>query len=59
MPGLRMGFFGPAVTVTSLLFATMQGLIAIESVGGMHAEKGLNGVERSLKTWIELVAPRR
>jgi AcrR family transcriptional regulator len=46
----------PGATVASLLFATMHGLIAIESSGGMHAEKGLNGVEGSLKLLIELIA---
>ena len=48
----------PGTTVASLLFATMQGLISIESNGGMHAEKGLHGVEESLKSWIELIAPK-
>jgi AcrR family transcriptional regulator len=47
----------PGTTVASLLFATMHGLIAIESNGGMHSEKGLNGVESSLNVLIELINP--
>ena len=46
-------------TVASLLFATMHGLIAIESNGGMHSEKGLNGTESSMRAMIELISPRR
>ena len=47
----------PGSTVASLLFATMHGLIAIESNGGMHSEKGLNGIESSLKVLITLITP--
>ena len=46
-------------TVASLLFATMHGLIAIESVGGMHPEKGLNGTESSMRVMLELISPKK
>lgn len=47
----------PAATLTSLLFATLHGLISMESVGGLHPEKGLRSIESSLKTLVELIIP--
>lgn len=46
-------------TVASLLFATMHGLMAIQSIGGMHPEKGLNGKESSLRILLELISPKK
>ena len=44
-------------TLAGLLFATMHGLIALEASGRMHPEKGLSGVQSSLRTLIDLLAP--
>ena len=41
-------------TLAGLLFATMHGLIGLEASGRMHPEKGLTGVESSLKLMIRL-----
>ncbi len=48
----------PENRLPSLLFATMHGLIAIDAAGGMHPEKGLTGVESSLRAWLALIAPQ-
>ena len=47
----------PNATLAGLLFATTHGLIALEASGRMHPEKGLSGVQTSLKTLVELLVP--
>lgn len=49
----------PDITLAGLLFATMHGLIALQASGRMHPEKGLSGVQSSLKTLIHLLSPQR
>ena len=49
----------PNTTLAGLLFATMHGLIALKESGRMHPEKGLSGVQSSLKTLIQLLSPQR
>lgn len=45
--------------LSSLLFATMHGLIAVEATRGMHPEKGLSSVASSMSLLLELVNPRK
>jgi len=49
----------PNTTLAGLLFATMNGLIAMEASGRMRPEKGLTSVESGLKTLVHLLAPKR
>lgn len=49
----------PNTTLAGLLFATMNGLIAMEASGRMPPEKGLTSVESGLKTLVHLLAPQR
>lgn len=49
----------PAATLTSLLFATLHGLISMETIGGLHPEKGLRSIEGSLKVLVELIVPAK
>ena len=46
-------------TLATLLFSTMHGLIAAESTGRMHAEKGVDGVTHGVKILVQLLAPNR
>ena len=46
----------PDTTLAGLLFATMHGLIALQESGRMHPEKGLSGVQSSLKTFVRLLS---
>jgi len=48
----------PSATLASLLFATMHGLISIEATAGLHPEKGLSEIGRSMDVLLELLAPR-
>lgn len=47
----------PSPALSSLLFAAMHGLIALESSGRMHPDKGLTGVETSIELLIDLISP--
>ena len=47
---------GPSATIALLLFATAHGLIAIESNGGLHPEKGLTGVAPGLDLLVQLLS---
>ena len=47
----------PDTTLAGLLFATMHGLIALQESGRMHPQKGLSGVQSSLKTLVALLSP--
>ncbi len=47
----------PDTTLAGLLFATMHGLIALQESGRMKPEKGLSGVQSSLKTLVNLLSP--
>jgi AcrR family transcriptional regulator len=49
----------PSTTLAGLLFATMHGLIALQESGRMHPEKGLSGVQSSLKTLVQLLSPQQ
>jgi len=49
----------PKTTLAGLLFATMHGLIALETSGRMHPEKGLSGVQNGLETLVHLLSPQR
>ena len=48
----------PDTTLAGLLFATLHGLIALRESGRMHPEKGLSGVQSSLKTLVHLLSPQ-
>ncbi len=47
----------PDTTLAGLLFATMHGLIALQESGRMKPDKGLSGVQSSLKTLVHLLSP--
>ena len=49
----------PSTTLAGLLFATMHGLIALQESGRMHPEKGLSGVQSSLRTLVHLLSSQR
>jgi len=47
----------PSETLTSLIFATARGLLAMEANGQLHPEKGLSSVEASMALLIDLLSP--
>ena len=49
----------PSTILAGLLFASMHGLIALQESGRMHPEKGLSGVQSSLKTLVRLLSPQQ
>ena len=46
-------------SLTALIFATAQGLLAMEANGQFHSEKGLSGATGSLELLLDLLAPAR
>lgn len=48
----------PSETLTSLIFAMVHGLLAMEANGLLHPEKGLSSVRGSMETLLALLAPR-
>lgn len=49
----------PGETLTSLIFATANGLLAMEGNGQLHPEKGLSSVKASMETLLALLAPSK
>lgn len=47
----------PSQALASLIFATAHGLLAIESNGGLHPEKGLSSVPASMELLLKLLSP--
>lgn len=49
----------PSETLASLIFATAHGLLAIESNGQLHPEKGLSSVKASMEILLALLTPAK
>jgi AcrR family transcriptional regulator len=49
----------PSGTLASLIFATAHGLLAIESNGQLHPEKGLSSVKASMEILLALLTPAK
>lgn len=49
----------PSQALTSLIFATARGLLAMESSGALHPEKGLSNVSTSMELLLKLLSPSK
>jgi AcrR family transcriptional regulator len=49
----------PSPALTSLIFASVVGLLAMESNGQLHPEKGLKSVEASIELLLDLLSPQK
>ena len=49
----------PSATLTSLIFANVVGLLAMEANGQFHPEKGLSSVEASIRLLLSLLSPHK
>jgi len=47
----------PSQTLASLIFASAQGLLAMEGNGQMHPDKGLSNVKASMELLLDLLCP--